>query len=173
MHVPLVVKGKLGKTSKRLKILWKWLQVFLLRELAGYESGFLGKQSPLTILFCLHLLPSKQFLVFKTSWRRLQDVFSVTIFRLWGRLLKTSCKYVLKASWRRLEDVFKTYLQDVFKMSSRRLEDVLEDEKWLHWRRLGDKQNVYWNISIKPWPTYKSKSVFNKSISHKSLLHQS
>ena len=92
MHVPLVVKGKLGKTSKRLKILWKWLQVFLLRELAGYESGFLGKQSPLTILFCLHLLPSKQFLVFKTSWRRLQDVFSVTIFRLWGRLLKTSWK---------------------------------------------------------------------------------
>ena len=48
------------------------------------------------------------------SSRRLQDVFSVTIFHLPRRLLdalQTSCKYV-----------------------SRRLQDVLEDEKLLHWR---------------------------------------
>ena len=85
----------------------------------------LGKQSPLTILFWLHLLPSKKFLVFKTSWRRVQDVFSVTIFRLWGRLLKTSCKYVLKTSWRRLGRRKIVTL----KTSWRRLEDVLEINK--------------------------------------------
>ena len=45
------------------------------------------------------------------SWRRLQHVFSVTIFRLPRRLANTS--------WRRLED-------------------VLEDEKLLRWRRLED-----------------------------------
>ena len=52
------------------------------------------------------------------SWRRLQNVFSVTIFRL----------------PRRLEDV----LQEVLKTSSRRLQDVLEDVKLLRWRRLED-----------------------------------
>ena len=72
------------------------------------------------------------------SWRRLQHVFSVTIFRLPRRLedvLKMSCKYVLKTSWRhltrRLEDVFKTSsrrLQDIF---SRRLEDVFKTKKCL------------------------------------------
>ena len=43
--------------------------------------------------------------VFKTSSRRLQDVFSLIIFCL----------------PRRLQDVFKTSLQDVFKTSSKRL----------------------------------------------------
>ena len=50
------------------------------------------------------------------SSRRLQDVFSVTIFRLPRGLqdvFKTSCK----RSSRRLQDVFKTPLQDVFKTS--------------------------------------------------------
>ena len=52
-------------------------------------------------------IPSKHLWVFKTSWRRFQDmswrrlqhIFSVTIFRLPRRLkyvLKASCKYVLK-----------------------------------------------------------------------------
>ena len=71
-------------------------------------------------------LPSKHLLVLKMSstplldmsWRRLQNVFSVTILRL----------------PRRLEDI----LQDVLKTSWRHLEDVLEDEKLLHWRRLED-----------------------------------
>ena len=52
------------------------------------------------------------------SSRRLQDVFSVTIFRL----------------PRRLQDVFKTFCE----MSSRRFQDVLEDEKLLRWRRVED-----------------------------------
>ena len=98
-------------------------------------------------------IPSKHLLVFKASWGRLQDmswrrlqhVFSVTIFRLPRRLaktswrvlenvLKTSCKtswrrlgrrkiVTLKASWRRLEDVLKTCPEDVLKTY---LEDVLK-----------------------------------------------
>ena len=81
--------------------------------------------------------PSKHLLVFKTSWRRLQDmswrrlqhVFSVTILRLPRRL-----ENVLKTSWRRFQDLS----QDVFKTSSRRLQDVLEDEKLLRWRLFQD-----------------------------------
>ena len=50
------------------------------------------------------------------SSRRLQDVFSVTVFRLPRHLARC------------LQDVFKTYLQDaedVLKKSSRRLQDQL------------------------------------------------
>ena len=62
-------------------------------------------------------LPSKHFLVLKTSWRCLQDmssrrlqyVFSVTTLVF---------QDVLKTSWRHL---------------ARRLEDVLEDKKLLRW----------------------------------------
>ena len=63
------------------------------------------------------------------SWRRLQDIFSVTIFRLPRCLedvFKTSSRCyedvledVKLLRWRRVKDVFKTYLQDVFKTSSR------------------------------------------------------
>ena len=86
-------------------------------------------------LYCNSKYPSKHLLVLKTSWRRLQNVFSVTIFRFPKRLedvLKTSWKTkncyaedVLKTSWRH---VLKTSWRHVFKTSS---------------RRLGDKQNVY------------------------------
>ena len=76
-------------------------------------------------------------------------------------------------------------LEDVLKTSSTRLQRNNFSSSKTSWkyvfktscemtsRRLGDKQNVYWNICVKPWPTSKSKSVFNKSISHKSLFHQS
>ena len=79
--------------------------------------------------------------VLKTSWRRLEDVFSVTFFCLprrlenvlktsWRHNCKTSCKHVLKTSWkmswRRLEDVLGRRIANT---SWRRLEDVLEDEK--------------------------------------------
>ena len=85
------------------------------------------------------------------SWRRLQHVFSVTVFRLPRRLedfLKTSWRYLA----RRLEDV----LEDKKLLRWRRLQDVLKTS-WRHvlktcwrhvlkmpWRRLGDKQIVYW-----------------------------
>ena len=71
--------------------------------------------------------------VFKTSSKRLQDVF------------KTPCKNVFKTSSRRFQDIFKTtsrriakassrYLQDVFKTFSRSLQDIFKT----FWRRLQD-----------------------------------
>ena len=82
--------------------------------------------------------PSKHLLVFKTSWRRLEDmswrrlqnVFSVTIFRLPRHLediLQIRLEDFLKTSWRHLE---------------RRTEDVLEDEKLLGWRCLVFKTSL-------------------------------
>ena len=59
-------------------------------------------------------------------WRRLEDVFSVTIFRL-PRHLQDVLRDVFKMSPRCLQEVF-----------ARCLEDVLEDEKLLHWRRIED-----------------------------------
>ena len=51
-------------------------------------------------------------------------------------------------SWRRLQDMCWRRLRNVFSVTifrlPRRLENVLEDEKLLRWRRLEDKQNVYW-----------------------------
>ena len=82
-------------------------------------------------LYLYHTLifPSKHLLVFKMSWRHLQRVFSVTIFRL-PRRLKTSWRHLAKDVFlgRRkivtlktsslktcLEDVLKTYVEDVLK----------------------------------------------------------
>ena len=67
----------------------------------------------------------KHLLVFKTSWRCLQHVFSVTILRLPRRLedvFKTSLKMSLNTC---LEDVLKTYLEDVFKTSRRQTKFLL------------------------------------------------
>ena len=85
------------------------------------------------------LLPSKHLLVFKASWRRLQDmswrrfqyVFSVTILCLPRRLedvLQRCHEDVLKTSWRHL---------------ARHLQDVLENEKLLRWWRL---ENMSWRL---------------------------
>ena len=87
--------------------------------------------------------------VLKTSSRHLQGVFSVTFFlsskTSWRRLenvLKTSCK----TSWRHFRN---TYYKYVLKTTSRRLQEVLEDEKCYaedvfktSWRRLG-KQEMF------------------------------
>ena len=90
--------------------------------------------------------------VSKTSWRRLEDMF-------WRRLQDMSSRHLKDMSSRRLQDMssrplqrnnfsssktffqdvfFKTSLQDVFKMSSRRFQDVLEDEKLLRWKYFED-----------------------------------
>ena len=50
--------------------------------------------------------------IFKTSSRRLQDIF------------KTSSRRRAKTFWRRLQNIFKTSRKYVFKTSSRRFEDV-------------------------------------------------
>ena len=104
-------------------------------------------------------LPSKHLLVFKRSWRRLQDVLKTSSTRLQRNNFTSS-----KTSWRRLEDVFKTsrktswktkncYAEDVFKTSWRHVlktswRHVLKTS-WRHIlktssRRLGGKQNFYW-----------------------------
>ena len=56
-------------------------------------------------------IPTKHFLFFKTSSRRLEDVFSVTLF-VFQDVFKTYLQYVFLKS---LQDVF----QDVFKTSSK------------------------------------------------------
>ena len=120
-------------------------------------------------LISYNFLPSKHLLVFKTSWKRLQDMswrslqnlFSVTIFlsfqtssrRLEDVLqkhledvLKTSSKRLgrrkivtLKTSWRRLKDMFSRRLKDMF---SRRLKDMFSRLfQDMSSRRL---QDVYW-----------------------------
>ena len=113
------------------------------------------------------LLPSKHFVFFKMSSRCLEDVFSLTLF-VFQDLLRTSLRRFPKTSLkrlpRRLQDVFKMCLKDVLQlclqdvfarrlviMSSRRLQDVLEDKKMLHWRRLQyvfTKTNVCWVVDI-------------------------
>ena len=87
--------------------------------------------------------------VLKTSWRRLENIFSVTSSKrlqdkiarrlledflrrllantFWRRLTKVSCKHLLKTSWRRLG---RQKIVTV-KTFSRRLEDVLENKKCL------------------------------------------
>ena len=91
------------------------------------------------------------------TWRRLQHVFSVTIFRLPRRhedifkmssrplgrkgivTLKTSSRRLEDMSWRRLKDMscLKTSWRHIFK-TSRCFGDKTSS------RCLGDKQNFYW-----------------------------
>ena len=78
------------------------------------------------MLYTMDKPPSKHFLFSKTSSRRLEDVFSVTLF-VFQDVFKTNLQYV---SLKRLQDVFKTFsrrlprrLQDVFKTC---LQDVLQ-----------------------------------------------
>ena len=79
-------------------------------------------------------IPKKHFVclqnVFKTC---LQDVFSVTIFRLPRRLEDVFSVTIFRLP-RRLQDV----LREVLKTSSRCLQDVLEDVKSLGWGRVED-----------------------------------
>ena len=67
------------------------------------QAAFLG--------FLKDTLPSKYLLVLKTSWRRLQHVFSVTIFRL-ARCLEDVLKTSRKTSWRHVLKTFSKRLGD-------------------------------------------------------------
>ena len=68
--------------------------------------------------------PSKHFLFSNKSWKRLEDVFSVTLF-IFQNLLKTSS--------RRLQDVFAICLPE---MSSRLLQDVFKTSSKTSSRRV-------------------------------------
>ena len=101
--------------------------------------------------------PIKHLLVFKTSWRLLQDmswkplqhVFSVTSFRLPRRLEDILGDEKL-LRWRRFQDVLKICLEDVLKTSWRQAKCLL-------------------GISV----CNKSKYVSNESIFHKSISDES
>ena len=60
----------------------------------------------------VNLIPSKHFLFSKTFSRRLEDVFSVTLF-VFQDVFNTYLQYVFL---KRLQDVFKTCLQDVLQL---------------------------------------------------------
>ena len=53
-----------------------------------------------------HQCPSKQFLFSKTSWRRLEDVFSVTLFVFQDLLMTSSRRICNASSSRRLQYFF-------------------------------------------------------------------
>ena len=72
--------------------------------------------------------------------RRLWHVISITIFRL-PRRLEDVLEDQKLLCWRRLQDVLDTSVEDVLK--------TFLKTSWIHvfktsWRRLGDKQNIYW-----------------------------
>ena len=126
----------------------------------NWETWLFSKCKYLNTNFVTNLdnkLPSKHLLVFKTSWRRLQDM-----------------------SWRRLQHVFSIKILPLprrlggrkivmLKTSSRRLEDMswrcMEDISWGHY---GDKQNTYWGYlhltNLKVYLT----NLYYKSISDNS-----
>ena len=133
-------------------------------------------------------LSSKHLLIFKTSssrlqdmsWRRLQHVFNVIIFRLPRRLAEIS-QAVLKTSWRRLErqkivmlktfqdilntclkDVLNTCLQHVLKIF---IEDVLKTCLEDVFRGSCRETKALLGMFV----SKKSKCVSNKSIFPKSI----
>ena len=92
-------------------------------------------------------------LVFKTFWRRLEDLLKMPS-RCLGRrklvMLKTSSRCLEDVLKTCLEDLLKTYLEDVFKTSWKQTKYLL-------------------GISV----SNKSKCVSNKSIFHKSISDKS
>ena len=88
---------------------------------------------------CVCKTPYKNFC--KMSWRRLRDVFAIRLPKTSSRGLQNVFKTSSKTSSRHLQDAFKTCWQDV-------LEDVLNDKKMLHWKRVQHvltKTNVCWD----------------------------
>ena len=87
------------------------------------------------MIFCV-IVPSQQtFVLMKTSSRRLGDVFHLRLQKTSSRglqdvLIKTNIFALLirlqKTSSRSLQDVLQKRLQDVFKTSSRRFENVFK-----------------------------------------------
>ena len=112
-------------------------------------------------------IPQQTILVLHISWRCLEDVFSVTIFHSLRRVCKT---YPSKTSSRR----FYKHFQDVF---ARCLEDVMENEKMLTWRRLQHLLNTSLprrmfagTFDLKKITLWKTNHFFNNRYSVKLLF---
>ena len=124
------------------------------------------------------------FVLMKTSWRRLEDVFHLCLQKTSSRhfdqdeyvhLSLTSSEDVFKTFWRRLQDVFKTssrLLQGVFKTSSRRFEDVIKMSSrhlpnFLQ-RYLQDVFKAYHQVNL--FYLTRPREVFNKFLSTEEFL---
>ena len=107
----------------------------------------------LLILLLFGLEVTQQtFVLMKTSWRLLEDVFHLRLQKTYSRSLqdvliktniftkrfqdvfKTSCQDIFKTSSRRLAKTSSRHLQDVFKTTSRHLQEVFKTFR----RRLQD-----------------------------------
>ena len=114
-----------------------------------------------------HFLPSKHLVFSKTSSRRFENVFSVTIFRLpksLEEICNTSSKNVIKTSYRRLQDVFKTFsrrlprsLQAVF--ARRLLQDVFKKTSYYYVLTTSWKKK---NVTLKT-SSRRLKNIFSTS----------
>ena len=111
-----------------------------------------------------------------TSWRRLEDVFSVTFFCLPVRLqdvFKTCLQDVfLKTSWRHLEeDVLKTSGKEVLKMCWRRLEDLFgRNFANTSWRRLGRWKSALTKLILRYRQLSDTLEGYNKRTKGDSIL---
>ena len=82
------------------------------------------------------------------SWRSLENILKTSCENVLKtssrRLWKRSCNHVLKKSW----EMKNCYTEEVFKTSSRRLQDVLENEKYLLALKYLPRitHHVYWNF---------------------------
>ena len=103
-------------------------------------------------------------LLMKTSWRPLEDVFRLRLQKTSSRFLdQDKHKCLGHTSSRRFQDFFKTSCQDVFKTSSRRLQDVLQKTSSRH------LQDVFKTFSRRLQDIFKTYSrrfedVFKKSV---------
>ena len=91
----------------------------------------------------MQIFPVNILFVSKTSWRRLEDKSWKRLEDIlntpWRHVFKTFSKHVFKTSSRRIQrNNFPPSKMFSFKTSSKRFQDVLEDEKLLHWRHFQD-----------------------------------
>ena len=142
------------------KTSWRWFQ----DTSSGRLQDISSRQAFKTCLqdvfkTCLQDKPSRH--VFKTSSRHVVKMSSRHVFQTSSRhVFKTSSGYVFKTSIRRL-----------CKTSSRRLQDILEDENFLHWRRLEEQQMFAGLIVIYSLDTLK-KSLKKKETSVKKKIFE-
>ena len=112
-------------SENNIKPLWTYLKCSFSGHKVWGDTQDIIKRNPANIRLGEYVL--------KTSWRRLQDVFSVTFFCLPRRLEDIIARRLTNTSWRRFR---KTYCKYVLKTSSR----GLGRRKVLRWRRLQSKK---------------------------------
>ena len=118
--------------------------------------------------FLTILLKTQQtFVLVKTYWRRLEDVFSVTFFclprRLQDIIARSLLEDILVTSWRRrLENFLKMSCEGVLKMSSGRLEEVFGRHFAItSWRRLHKTKDYYTEDVLKTfWKRLGKQGMF-------------